>query len=590
MAKSSDENDHIYPLEERIGNPHLFVERRAYSTDFERWLSLIPDKMSKSRALLARKKSGKTAFVQRLFNQLWQQNGAVIPFFLEVAGKRIWYPQFAITYYRTFASQYISFLERDPAPIRDTMGLGEIRAYGESKGIAPLITDVDALQRDFAEGSHDLMWETAYIAPHRFASLYDQRILVIIDEFQNLSNYIYRDKPCKDAMDPSIPGSYHEYSESKVAPMLVTGSAVGWLVNVIDTYLEAGRLHKRWFSPYLAQDEGLEAVYRYAAVSKTEITNETALLINQLTASDPFFISCVFRSSCPHLDLASKEGVLACVRYEVGDRNAELASGWMVYLNSALPRINATWAKKILLFLTRNAKRAYTPIQIKEALRLELNKVAIQERLEMLYKADLILDTPHGLEWQGYQDGTLYLVLQERFRGEMEELGAPQEGIDHRLAELKRKSNSLQGALNNASGHLAELQMVCDIQMRKSFLPSVYFKGLADEPQLEATVVYPRHMVQLQSGSLREIDIRVDDGEERSLLIEIKKHKKKMGKASVEKFIIARDMFCKSHPDRTVLAGFLSLGGFTEEASALLAENNIGSAVALSHHQTEWSP
>ncbi len=99
--------------------------------------------------------------------------------------------------------------------------------------------------------------DTAYSAPHSYASLYDQRILVMIDEFQNLSEYIYRDKTCTDAKDTRFPGAYHEHSESKVAPMLVTGSAV----NVIDTELEAGRLHKRWFSPYLSPDEGLEAVY-----------------------------------------------------------------------------------------------------------------------------------------------------------------------------------------------------------------------------------------------------------------------------------------------------------------------------------------
>ncbi len=89
-------DNNIYPLEERIGNRALFVNREAFSNDFNIWLSLIPDKLSKSRALLARKKSGKTAFIQRLFNELWQQNGAIIPFYLEVQDKKTWYPQFAI--------------------------------------------------------------------------------------------------------------------------------------------------------------------------------------------------------------------------------------------------------------------------------------------------------------------------------------------------------------------------------------------------------------------------------------------------------------------------------------------------------------
>ena len=84
--------------------------------------------------------------------------------------------------------------ERDLAPVRKTPTLAEIRAYGESKRVAPLVTDVDALEKYFAEGSHDQMWETAYTAPHSYASLYDQRILVIIDEFQNLSGFICTDQ------------------------------------------------------------------------------------------------------------------------------------------------------------------------------------------------------------------------------------------------------------------------------------------------------------------------------------------------------------------------------------------------------------
>jgi hypothetical protein len=45
-------------------------------------------------ACLARRKSGKTVFVQRIFNQLWNKNGITIPFFLMWLtlkfGIRIW--------------------------------------------------------------------------------------------------------------------------------------------------------------------------------------------------------------------------------------------------------------------------------------------------------------------------------------------------------------------------------------------------------------------------------------------------------------------------------------------------------------------
>ena len=45
---------------------------------------------------MARKKSGKTAFIQRLFNRTWQAGGAVIPFFIEIKEIKTWFPDLAM--------------------------------------------------------------------------------------------------------------------------------------------------------------------------------------------------------------------------------------------------------------------------------------------------------------------------------------------------------------------------------------------------------------------------------------------------------------------------------------------------------------
>jgi hypothetical protein len=72
-----------YPLQEKIGDPSLLVGRSREFQNFGKWLRYIPKKLGKSRVILARRKSGKTAFVQRIFNQLWSENGAVIPFYAD---------------------------------------------------------------------------------------------------------------------------------------------------------------------------------------------------------------------------------------------------------------------------------------------------------------------------------------------------------------------------------------------------------------------------------------------------------------------------------------------------------------------------
>ncbi|WP_141698800.1 hypothetical protein, partial [Candidatus Marithrix sp. Canyon 246] len=106
---------------------------------------------------------------------------------------------------------------------------------------------------------YDSMWKTACSAPHRFANFYDQGFLVILDEFQNITQYVYRDEQCKGEPDETLAGSYHSLSESKLAPMLVTGSYVAWLIQVINKYLEAGRLKITRMFPYLTKEAGLQA-------------------------------------------------------------------------------------------------------------------------------------------------------------------------------------------------------------------------------------------------------------------------------------------------------------------------------------------
>jgi hypothetical protein len=227
--------------------------------------------------------------VQLIFNRLWSENGSIIPFYFSFEENKIWYPNLAIKYYCAFASQYISFLEQDEKLVGQWLSLEKIRKYGIENNIEGFVDEIDFLQENKKiGGSHDLMWDSACSAPHRFADFFEQKILVILDEFQYLASVVYRDEKCEGKPDESLPGSYHSLSESKIAPMLVTGSYAGWLLNIMRHYLEAGRLKPLHFSPYLPEEEGLQAVYKYARFFGEAITNETAIQINELCMADPF--------------------------------------------------------------------------------------------------------------------------------------------------------------------------------------------------------------------------------------------------------------------------------------------------------------
>ncbi|MGB0384574.1 MAG: hypothetical protein ACPGWR_07095 [Ardenticatenaceae bacterium] len=567
-----------YPLREKIGDPSLLVGREREWKNFGKWLRYIPKSLGKSRVILARRKSGKTAFVQRIFNQLWSENGAVIPFYFDIAEKKIWYPDFAINYYRAFASQYISFLERDESLVRSPLSLEEIRAYGTSS-VKLLVRDVDSLLNDQQKGSHDLMWITAYTAPHRFADVFDQRILVILDEFQNLAGYVYRDEKCEGKPDESMPGSFHSVVESKVAPMLVTGSYVGLLMKISSQYLQGGRLSQWRMTPYLTAQEGLQAVYKYSQVYDEPITNDTAPIINRLCMSDPFFISSVILSNYSEKDLTTETGVINTVNYEIISRHSQMSKTWAEYIESTLDRVNDIHGKNILLHLSKNSDRYWTHRELKSELQLELPLNEIKRRLVLLAESDVIERGVSDIDFRGLQDGTLNLILRNRFEKEIKQF-VPDLRVDFQkqIDELKKDKSHLRGKLSQLTGKFAEYQLLTEFRSKKRFSLSAYFDGVVDERSLNIIDVRERFIFQRDDGKRIEIDLHAKSSDGRVVLVEVKKTQEPMGSRAIEEFQEKIEAYQHFFPDVTVLPAFLSLGGFTAPAAELCKKHGIATA------------
>ncbi len=576
-----------YPLTEKIGHPELLVGRQKEFRLFDKWLKNIPEQLSKSRVILARRKSGKTVFVQRIFNRLWSENGEVIPFYFDFAERDIWFPDFAIKYYCTFVSQYISFLERDEKLVNTPLLLEDIKEYGLTNAIKFLVKEVDfLLQNKEAGRSHDLMWDIAHSAPHRFADLFDKRFLVILDEFQNITQYIYRDENCSGKPDETLAGSFHYYSESKIAPMLVTGSYIGWLLNVIRKYLEAGRLKKTHMSPYLTEEEGLQAVYKYAQFYEEPITNETAIQINELCMADAFFISCVIQSDYENKDLTTSAGVAETVNYEISDRESEMSETWNEYLQQTLEDVNNIHGKNILLFLNKHADRYWTPRELKDDLHIDLAVNEIQKRLLALSQADLIERGASNIKFRGLTDGTLNLILRHRLEEEITDFAPDlKQEFRTKLEQDSGAENRKQGKLNQLSGEFAEYQLATAFRLKKQFALSQFFQQpVADNSRLNLTNVKQRFYVPSVEGDGLEIDIVAESSCGRVVLVEVKKRQKKSNKEMVEEFWEKVEAYQNAFPDKKVLPAFLSLGGFTKDAKPFCEKLGISIAERIEHY------
>ena len=217
-------------LEEKIGNSALFTGRKLELDSLLKWTEKIKLKISKSKAIISRRKTGKSALMQRLFNIVFEQNDKVVPFYFEIRESGQWIADFSREFFFTFICQYIAFKTRKLEYFNYIDNYGMLIKISKKEGLDYLIKHIEHFEYSENRGYFDALWNIAREAPRTIAQYKDERVLQIIDEFQFINRYIFRDKACKDRIEEFV-GSYLHTAEYKNAPMLVTGSWVGWLMD-----------------------------------------------------------------------------------------------------------------------------------------------------------------------------------------------------------------------------------------------------------------------------------------------------------------------------------------------------------------------
>ncbi|MCP4154740.1 MAG: hypothetical protein GY757_43870, partial [bacterium] len=129
-----------YALKERIGKPDLFVGRKKELAYFLKWINDIKDEKSQSTAMLARRKMGKTAIMERLFNITFAKNDNVIPFYYEIKESDVWVVDFCKDFFLTFIYQYIAFKSRNPEYLipEDKNNFKIVKAIAAKEGLSHL--------------------------------------------------------------------------------------------------------------------------------------------------------------------------------------------------------------------------------------------------------------------------------------------------------------------------------------------------------------------------------------------------------------------------------------------------------------------
>jgi hypothetical protein len=314
------------------------------------------------------------------------------------------------------------------------------------------------------------------------------------------------------------------------------------------------------------------------------VSNEAALQINHLCGSDPFFISCVIQSDFEGKDLTAEEGVVNAVHHEITDRLSEMSMTWGEYIELSLKRINTVNSKHIMLHLSKHSDREWTPKELKQELKLEIDENEIKKLLQNMVKADLIQRGSSDIDYKGLTDGTLALILRHRFEKEIATYQPDVKTTDlkksfrEEIQRLKKEKRSLQGMINHLSGMMAEYLLFTEFRSKKRFRLSRYFQNVADNAELNIVEASMRVKFQRPDGKAMEIDVLAASACGRLLVVEVKKTQAPVGLTAVDDFLEKVRVFVALRPDNMILPAFFSVGGFKDEALTFCEENGVAMA------------
>ncbi len=559
--------DLTYALAEEIGDPDLFVGREQEMARLLKWAAGTKRRISKSMAILSRRKTGKTALLQRFFNVLYTRNDPqLIPFYYRIPESLQTRSDFTESFYRRVLTQYFAFTTRKPEWVGTLLTMDELK---ELAGSDRYVADDVRRMEDVLESTPTSAWTFAQEAAHRISQVKDVRILQILDEFQYMNKYVVSDD------DPDrvelLCHSYMGAAESKFSPQIVAGSYIGWLEAIL-RHLTAR--YRDWRLESLSDAEALEAVYNYAYAYRVAIADDTAPYVAEVCGNDPFYVAATISNRSDEKDLTTEQGVRDALTLETTTGKGEIAHVWGEYLAGAFARVNDRNARKIVLYLAAHEPGERNRAQIHADLKLDVTDDELAERLHKLVMADILARGSTDFRYRGLGDRVFAMVFRRIYGEEIERMSVGE--IDD---DFKRELASLKGQLSVHKGAAAEYRVryrLLVASLSGATLAEVVRDSQDATPIGPFTVIRKARFYVDQETSV-EIDLHAaceDDGGT-DLMIEVKDWEREPAADAVRRFIEVRDALT-GHLRRRTAFLFYSESGLAEEATAMLHAAGIG--------------
>ncbi|HOD90083.1 MAG TPA: hypothetical protein P5321_01385 [Thermotogota bacterium] len=536
----------IYALPEQIGNTELFVGRKKEFDYFlGDWYNYLVNIMAQSQAIVARRKKGKTAFLQRLFNILWScPDTGVIPFYFSVKEMNVTLAEFAKEFFSSFVNQWIAYMERKPELVSNPLYFERLDRQIEDAEFKEIYESIKGFER---VGNWGLMWETVARLPFETAIAKKCKIVQIFDEFQNINAYILDKR--RNVID-TMSGSYLDLAERKEAPLIISGSEIHGLLEI------ARRLTARFKElRNLPEDEAKESIRRYAKTSRTKINEQAEEKIWNLTQGDPLYFKALFFSRHNDTkDYTNEDNIIATYTQEI--TQGEIYRTWMEYIAAFFLGANERNAKRIMLYLFQ-AGEERTRAQMIKDLNLDMTDSELETKLRQLIKADLISQGETNFDYKIEKDKTYELVFRRLY----------QEEIDGFIPDIRKELRQEMGITSYEKGKFR------DYLVRERIKKPFNLKGLA-ENGIDLTIkpksIHERETVKVGLRD-REIDLIVKGNVE--MWIDVKDTKGKYGKREADRWIEVKNIINEKSP-KTLFATY-SQNGYTASGKELLVSNGV---------------
>src|SRR6056297_1001246 len=548
----------VYALPEIIGNTDLFVGRKKEFDFFlGDWYKYLEKNFPQNQAIISRRKKGKTAFLQRLFNIFWSgclmenKSITVIPFYHSITDSPQSLGEFVLDFFTNFIKAYASYEQKDQSILERLIMFEQLGEYIPDQFLKDTY---EVLKQYNEQKKYRLMWSVISKLPASVARVKKIKILQIIDEFQNINGFIYDEdgKNC-DWMS----GTYMQVAEFREAPMIVSGSEVHWLLRIVSSL--TGR-----FQVYnlenLPEEEAKDAIERYAIFRNTKINEEAKENIWRLTEGDPLYIKALFLSRFKMQDdYPIKDNIVEVYAREI-EKGGEIYWTWMEYMLKTFHSVNKINSKRIMLYLF-NQGQERTRDQIKKDLSLPYTDEELEEKLEALIGGDLISHGSSHFNYMITKDKTYEWVFRNIY----------QEEIDHFVPDIRKEIKRAMGKDNYLKGKFQEF--LIKEKLKKPFkLKEITENG-------ENITIHPEKIEERTFKNIKlksyEIDLVLTAKKppKTTIYIDIKNKKEKYGKRDADRWITIANNVKKEVPKAIFMT--YSETGYTKGTKEKLKENGI---------------